>query len=30
MNPNATGQIAADGPFDVVQGIPTSETANVV
>jgi len=30
MNPNATGQIAADGVFDVVQGIPTSETTNVV
>jgi len=30
MNPNATGQIAADGPFDVVQAIPTSETANAV
>jgi len=30
MNPNAIGQIAADGPFNVVQGIPTSETANVV
>jgi len=29
MNPNATGQIAADGPFNVVQGIPTSETTNV-
>jgi hypothetical protein len=30
MNPNATGQIAADGAFNVVQGIPTSETTNVV
>jgi hypothetical protein len=30
MNPNATGQIAADGPFNVVQGIPTSETTSVV
>jgi len=30
MNPNATGQIAADGVFDVMQGIPTSETTSVV
>ena len=30
MNPNAPGQIAADGVFDVMQGIPTSETTSVV
>jgi len=29
MNPNATGQIRADGVFDVVRGIPTSDTAMV-
>lgn len=30
MNPNATGEIRADGVFDEVRGIPTSETLKSV